>query len=871
MTEKALGIIEDYLQLVRKHLPNSIAEDILDELRDYMVEAATEEGGGTLSPESAKRTVARFGAPSEVAEEYRDSMLIDGHDASLTIVEGGVPSAEAAPPLEEGYGKPVSIKRGCVHLFFVLMFWVVPTSFASGIFSIFLLPFQIAGLLVIVLVRGIYLRIRGLSISKATYSSWPRKQKFLTLPFGMLPKSGKFLLYLDFIITISLSIVFASAIIFLVAVPFLAARIWYIRKRIIDLDPILFVRRDALVEFCSLLTINLAIGLSFIRIYSGHTFFYPFNNPFSLISVIAGYFFGLFLILRLSGISHGFWFDRMKIDETTDEITSSSLEDVKHDVEETYDAIEDESIEAEDKPVSHGRSVSYLEVILKTQGLNFIWLVSSLLITAALLNVESSFLVMGTIALLFTQLPGTIGLHLGNVARDKNKHTTPWRQDDRRWSLLRRFLSFPEGVFPEQNTTILRFDILATFLVIAGTVILSIGWPMPNAIYFMFSFFAICMGLRLVILNHRWSNPSSHRYGPLEIFVNFITLIIGNYLVIQMMVGSPLWYIQHPVMQQWGPYAFVIWSFFGIYLLYSMVARGGKIWYSATSPMKLKKDEEIITTPKKTKPIKPADQKRKAALANLKQSYYQAIGMITAIYVIVGLISSFVFLLNGNGIFTGTGFVWWNMVWIMGLAILSYTLASLEFLWRRFRVKRNPDRSIIGGRSRIEAILDGLIMASIVFMLFSTPSMIEDVLWRFLSDASDFPVFIRTFGAYLIPFAYLSLFLSPFIRLVGDLIGMSLGENSSANRALIVSGGLFVLAAAVIAGLYGDGSVNIFLPGIFYLITAPLIVQIVTSYLKLSDKGERKSTPPARETTVEEKSSESSETVVEENFNPPRQ
>ena len=162
-------------------------------------------------------------------------------------------------------------------------------------------------------------------------------------------------------------------------------------------------------------------------------------------------------------------------------------------------------------------------------------------------------------------------------------------------------------------------------------------------------------------------------------------------------------------------------------------------------------------------------------------------------------------------------------------------------------------------------------MAFIVFMLFSTPSIIEDVLWRFLSDTSDFPVFIRTFGAYLIPFAYLSLFLSPFIRLVGDLIGMSLGESSSVNRAIIVSGGLFVLAAAVIAGLYGDGSVNNFLPGIFYLITAPLIVHIVTSYLKLSEKGERKPISPARETTVEEKSSESSEPVIEEEYSPPRQ
>ena len=865
MTEKALGIIEDYLQLVRRHLPNSIAEDILDELRDYMVEAATEEGGGTLSPESAKRTVARFGAPSEVAEEYRESMLIDGHDASPDIVEGGVPSAKVAPPVEEGYGKHVSIKRGCLHFLSVIFVWSIATSFPSGYVWFLYFPLQLVVLSIFVILRGIFLRVRKYGISSASYSSWPRIQRFFTLPYGIFPRSRKVLLYLDIILTLSFSVFFFFSFVFLVTLPFLAARIWYIRKRIIDLDPILFVRRDALVDLSTLLSINLGFGISFIP-YS-----YYIYNLFLPISVIIGFFYGIFLILRLSGMSHGFWFDRMKINVTTDEITSSSLEEVKHDVDETYDSIEDELIEAEEKPVSHGRSVSYLEVILKTQGLNFIWLVSSLLITAALLNVDSSFLVMGTIALLFTQLPGTIGLHLGNIARAKNKYTTPWHQDDRRWSLLRRFLSFPEGVFPEQNTTILRFDILATLLVIASTVLLCIGRPMPNAIYFMFSYFAIWMGLRLVILNHRWSNPSSQRYGPLEILVNFISLIIGNYLIIQMTVGSQLWDIQYPEMQQWGPYAFVIWSFFGIYLLYSMVARGGKIWHRSTSTPKTKKEDEIVTGLKKTKPVKPTDPKRRAALANLKQSYYQAIGMITAIYVIVGLISSFVFLLSGNSIFTGTGFVWWNMVWIVGLAILSYTLASLQFLWRRFRVKRNPDRSIIGGRSRIEAILDGIIMASIVFMLFSTPSMIEDVLWRFLSDASDFPVFIQTFSAYLIPFAYLSLFLSPFIRLVGDLIGMSLGESSSVNRAIIVSGGLFVLAAAVIAGLYGNGTMYNFLPGIFYLITAPLIVQIVTSYLKLSDKEERKSIPPAREITVEEKSSESSEPVIEEKYSPPRQ
>ena len=369
------------------------------------------------------------------------------------------------------------------------------------------------------------------------------------------------------------------------------ARLWYIRKRIVDLDPILFARKDSLVELLSVLSINLGIGLSFMgySLYYGSGYPYIYYNPFSPTAVILGYFFGLFLILRLSGISHGVWFERMKIDETTDEITSSSLEEVKHGVVETYDAIENESIEAEDKPVSHGRSVSYLEVILRTQGLNLIWLLSSLSITAVMLYAESSFLVMGTIVILFTQLPGAIGLHLGNAARAKNKHAFPLYQDERRWSFLRRYLTFPEEVFPVQSTLVLRIDLILSFVFIVFGVILALTEVTSFGFNLLFLFFTCFMALRFVTLNHRWSNPVSRRYSPLEFVSTFFSIIFGNFFFyILTAVGLPSSWGGYNLQFQYLQYFTTVWILFSIYLMYSMVSRGGKIWYSSTSTPKTK-------------------------------------------------------------------------------------------------------------------------------------------------------------------------------------------------------------------------------------------------------------------------------------------
>jgi hypothetical protein len=74
MTEDPDVAIDDYMGLIRSHLPNDMADEIIYEIRANLVEMAQELGHGQVSIESARRSIARFGAPSEIAQEYSRSI-----------------------------------------------------------------------------------------------------------------------------------------------------------------------------------------------------------------------------------------------------------------------------------------------------------------------------------------------------------------------------------------------------------------------------------------------------------------------------------------------------------------------------------------------------------------------------------------------------------------------------------------------------------------------------------------------------------------------------------------------------------------------------------------------------------------------------
>jgi hypothetical protein len=66
MTENPDSVIEEYLALVDEHLPDSISEDVITELRTYMMETARDMGEGEVTLQSAKKVVAQIYLASRV-------------------------------------------------------------------------------------------------------------------------------------------------------------------------------------------------------------------------------------------------------------------------------------------------------------------------------------------------------------------------------------------------------------------------------------------------------------------------------------------------------------------------------------------------------------------------------------------------------------------------------------------------------------------------------------------------------------------------------------------------------------------------------------------------------------------------------------
>jgi hypothetical protein len=612
------------------------------------------------------------------------------------------------------------------------------------------------------------------------------------------------------------------------------------------LDSILFVKRDALNEILLAITINFGIGFTFWGLVG---WIFWFNN---VIASGFGIIVSTLLIIRLSGMTQGFWFDAMKI-----ESGSSYSETVSYEEEEILDSEKTEE-------VVDGERVTPFSVFIKAQVLSIVWVMSSVIFAGFILNsleYRLGFYVLGFLVVL---LPSTILLHTGNVIRAMRSCPRQWKRAEKRVSILRKLLSFPEEVFPSPSPTLLRFDLLVTFLVLVASVVLNIALIMPSVVHWILLYLSIALGLRFVVVNHRWSNTSSNRYSALELFINFTSLVAGFFVVVQIVNAAWVWPFYYSTLHLIGLYSSVVWSLYSVYLIFDQVAIGNRLW-SSTSSYKVKESEKDVV--EKDKLVEKS--KRHYKVNELKESYIQAQGMMLAIYVLVLLVSSMVYLVNSGNfyIFSFT----WNLIWLVGITIVSSCIITIQYLWRYIRVSRNPDRSIIGGRTRFEALIDGLIMMSILFLFFSGPAFLEDIISRFLTYSPTIPYFVITLASFLIAFAYLSLYLAPFIRFVGDLIGLSFGENNSANRAIIVSGILFVLSAAVIAGMYGSDALWDLTPGILYLIAAPVIVQVVSSYLKISNQNVNDNNDLAKEGKPSREVAEVPDALAEESYTPPKQ
>ncbi len=221
VTDEPVHIIDEYLVLIREKLPESIADDVITELETYMLETARDLGDNNeITLESAKRVVAQFGAPGEVADEYRYSMFPE------TIPEDDIPTGilketseddkkqqisepEKTSPRVPGVDPTVSYSAFFFKSFALTVMWagiVFVLTFMSGpmwlpfwftYWPLIFISIEVTFATIILLARSWYLMRKKVILWKRSYPDWSDLQILVTLPENAVKDTGSKLKHLD--------------------------------------------------------------------------------------------------------------------------------------------------------------------------------------------------------------------------------------------------------------------------------------------------------------------------------------------------------------------------------------------------------------------------------------------------------------------------------------------------------------------------------------------------------------------------------------------------------------------------------------------------------------------------------------------------
>ncbi len=229
MSDDPAGIINEYLTLVREKLPETIADDVITELETYMLETARDLGDdGQITVESAKKVVAQFGAPGEVADEYRFSMLpetipeedIPPEIRQEVVEESKFVEAEEQVPKVQGVDPTTSYSMFFIKSLLLTIFWaslvsIIPLMFspywALGIQLIFIIT-PVLCVITFLLLQTFHLKGKKTILWKRSYPDWSIFQTLVTLPENSIPEAGINLIRLDIVASIIGALIFALTI-----------------------------------------------------------------------------------------------------------------------------------------------------------------------------------------------------------------------------------------------------------------------------------------------------------------------------------------------------------------------------------------------------------------------------------------------------------------------------------------------------------------------------------------------------------------------------------------------------------------------------------------------------------------------------------
>lgn len=863
MTEEALQIIEDYLSLVKAHLPSDIAEEVIEELRSYIREAASDNEEGMITSISAKRTVARFGAPSEVAEEYRFSM-----DAERIAEESA--QTEIAPESElaqeeilimedtresipeitgsdsENPSRKAHYFETLIQTLFLIVCWSLITGVSGLPYTGFIAGGYILAACLILPLYFLYRKVTGVVLRDRTFEEWPWYMKLTTLPAGTFEPARQPFISMDmFVLIIGIlgfgitSIAFPYA---LIAIPFILLRISIVRKY----DTESFAPDDVKGEY--VLNVFMAIILNFIlgvALWNFEVTAIVFVMPFCIL-------YGFYLVVILATTMAELWTETISISEPIEESVQqapASIDEIRqYESSDEYIQAQDTSIVSSPKKEIEadrfkGLPLSYATVYLKIVTLSIFWiivtgLISSILFPDLLYYPGSSILILGVF-----QLPIVIVVSIFKLLKMKRDKKLPWPTEDSTWSYLRKILSFPDHVFNHQKDSFLRLDILLTFWAVFLVLMYNLVHSFPGAIT-VFSTLFVGLGIfRLAILNHRWNNPESEKYNKREFLITFLLLIIGNVLFLNSMTLN-WWNNQYDIFYTYSAIMYPLFLAIGWNLLYNLVARGSTLWREDSV-------SEGVTTGSEKKISILSD--RSELLHNLGTRFKQTVSRILGWYVLMVAISAVIILFTTGvySIIPITGMAGYLMNFWMSLLgfsfLASITIVTLQFTYRRYMLKSGRSEHIIGKRGRIQAFLD----------LVVTGVLLGTLLVYWSTGMYSFIYSIRNTLPLNFSFTFILLQISILVAVVllwGALMGRLFSDlsdfvrpgSATGTKLLIISGIMLALSTAIFVAysiILSNGSRRIIF-GFEMLAQVSLLViaitQVVTSQMKQSQKEVKK-------------------------------
>lgn len=755
MTENGLRIIEQYLGFVRSKLPEIIADDVIEELRVYLQEAALEIGEGEMTEKSAKKAVARFGAPSEVAREYRESIgcedttqldYIEPKDKDQEM-EHEIPLREVTRTIDSVETKYHSYWRlfGKAILFIICFLGI--TAFPLY-FNIYIIGFTLVEMICAVfIITGIFLTalIRNQKLQIESIQNQTRFEKYFSFPTGLFETTAKI---------IAGDIVFTSIGIFM-TIPFLFSQdlylygilliIFFSYRIIFDLSK----GRNQISENAKKSTFLDGVILFFI-----HIGYVPYIPPYSYYSFpmvntffpIFGMVYSSFTLVMLIYKMQAIWWraDRSK--------------QVRHDSEKDSFRVDESDSEGLLEVEKHRRQQSpKIEAeYISTFGKSIVWII--LLGIYSFLTIYFTFYILGMLErtlgfffiMTFLHMVLAIIFSSAILIYQLQNNVILWKRSDK--STLKSLALMPKNAFHFDGKLGLSIDVIISF----GLAVVAIFYLQTFTSDFSFVIISLLMVSLILKLDRTFSIMKGN-----EDSLNWRAWSLDAFCYL--LVISMLAYMEEAI---YGPLVMQYEYFIGDTILWFMlllVCFAAYLLLKIATTMHFIDDEKDLKekpqslTPEQRAELLSESRKRSGAAIKGYSAFILGIEIFRiTILLLANQYDDFILYITGSPYFIGS-----VVFWILGIFLIK-----LYFRRRTRKIESGKTTQIYGKRSRFESLSDVIITTLFIrsILQFFLGSWIYDIFM--IPDVGFDELFLLNISLTLLIIGFVSRFTSDLSGLV---------------------------------------------------------------------------------------------------------